>query len=378
MKNLLITGAGILLIPFLCFFNKINAQEIASSGFVINGNINGLDKGTMMLVYPASGKIIADSTAIENGAFHFKGSVNAPVSADLYVKEWRNQSLNFYLENSAIHIALNRDSIGSSKVTGSLSNVDYDSVKALMAPYYECLSSLRILSNFASKQHLDSVSAYVDKIYDELPRAQRKRITDYALSHPGSYAITNRLFINFTNDQTELPLLKEVYDNFSASVKKSEGGKSIAALMKRMERVQVGNKAPDFSLPNERGEKVQLSSFKGKYVLLDFWASWCVPCRAESPSLVKAFNKYKSKNFTIVSVSLDVEKDKQKWLDAIQKDGLTWTNVSSLKGYEEEGVRQLYSVQGIPDNFLISPGGKIIARGLRGAEVEAKLAELIK
>jgi thiol-disulfide isomerase/thioredoxin len=123
---------------------------------------------------------------------------------------------------------------------------------------------------------------------------------------------------------------------------------------------------------------VRLSSFKGKYVLIDFWASWCVPCRKETPFLVKAFDKYKSKNFTIVSISLDVEKDKQKWLDAIHKDEMLWPNLSSLKGYEEVGVRQLFSVQGIPDNFLINPDGVIIARGLRGLELEKELALVLK
>lgn len=364
--------------------NELCAQSAPAKNdsYFITGNITQAEKGTMMLSYWTGKKAILDSAVIESGNFYFKGSLKFPTPARIYLKgtkhQYAEQNLNFYLENSAIQIFVNTDSMFASVVKGSRSNDDKEAISALLAPYYESMGSLRKVRDFASSQHLASVLSNVDKIYDELPDAQRKLIVDYALAHPNSYAISEMLFINFTNNQTDLPLLQKVYGNFSDSVKASVGGQQIAALLERMERVAIGNTAPGFSLPNEQGNMVKLSSFKGKYVLLDFWASWCVPCRQETPFLVEAFHKYKNRNFTIVSVSLDVEKDKQKWLDAIQKDGMAWTNLSSLKGYVEEGARQLYSVQGIPDNFLISPDGKIIARGLRGMDLEKKLSEVIK
>lgn len=139
--------------------------------------------------------------------------------------------------------------------------------------------------------------------------------------------------------------------------------------------IQVGATAPEIKLPDINGKEVALSSFKGKYVLVDFWASWCGPCRGENPNVVAAFNKYKDKNFTVLGVSLDSDKDK--WQTAINKDHLTWTHISDLKGWESVAARD-YSVESIPSNFLIDPNGKVIARDLRGEELMNELSKVLK
>ncbi len=141
----------------------------------------------------------------------------------------------------------------------------------------------------------------------------------------------------------------------------------------------LGQAAPEISLPDANGREVKLSSFRGKYVLVDFWASWCGPCRQENPNVVKAYNRFKDKNFTILGVSLDNPGEKDKWLKAVMKDNLTWTQVSDLKGWESAVVPVYkFGEAGIPYNVLVDPGGKIIAERLRGNELEAKLAEVLK
>ena len=146
--------------------------------------------------------------------------------------------------------------------------------------------------------------------------------------------------------------------------------------MEVLKRLSTGAIAPDFIQPDMLGSSVKLSSFRGKYVLLDFWASWCLPCRRENPNLVNLYHRYSNKNFTIISVSIDW--DKQDWLQAITKDNMTWINVSELKGSKGSLVTKMYGVMSIPDNYLIDPYGKIIGKRLLGDELNMRLENLLK
>lgn len=173
------------------------------------------------------------------------------------------------------------------------------------------------------------------------------------------------------------PLTKDdVREIVNNTAEKFPNHKGIAAIKQALEG-WIGKPAPEISLPDPDGKEVKLSSFKGKYVLVDFWASWCGPCRAENPNVVNAYNKFKDKNFDILGVSLDRPGEKDKWLKAVKDDKLTWTHVSDLQ-YWNSAVVPLYKIEGIPYNVLVDPSGIIVAENLRGASLEKKLSMLLK
>ncbi len=358
---------------------------MAQKGFTINGKIGTLDApAKAYLSYSNDGVKITDSAILHKGKFTFVGKLSSPVAAELMLKHdavvtterTGHDELSFYLENSDITI-MAKDSIWRAAVKGSATNDDDNTLRALQRPYRRIADSvMNVYNSWTPQQRKDTVftkslgaimrSTQVG--YDSLNRA-------FIAAHPDSY-ISLRVFkdlelaYNFNPDTAAVKFAR-----FPASMKASALGKQIAAAIETGKKTNTGVLAMDFIQNDTTGKAVKLSDFRGHYVLVDFWASWCKPCRAENPNLLKAYNKYKSKNFTILGVSLDEEKGRRAWLGAVKQDGLPWTQVSELKGFKSKAA-VLYGVSAIPTNFLIDPNGKIIARNLRGEELDRKLATL--
>lgn len=255
-----------------------------------------------------------------------------------------------------------------------------NSLKNLLKYYNDQLGSIN-----ARKMAMDTMV-----LYDSTRMAKEAELKQYSIETETAllkYADTTKspmvaLFVvgpllgNQSDPAKVMPVMTSISKRFQAHTLVSKVvGEYFANMQKAQSAIKEGSAAPDFSLPDQNGNIISLSSFKGKYVLVDFWASWCGPCRMENPNVVAAYQKYKNKNFTILGVSLD--KAKEPWLKAIQDDQLTWTHVSDLK-FWESAVVPLYSIEGIPYNVLIDPTGKIVAQNLRGGALDAKLAEVLK
>ena len=202
---------------------------------------------------------------------------------------------------------------------------------------------------------------------------KKQLVINYTKSHPSSIVSAYEIYSNFSYNP-RLGQLDSLYQELDTNLRTTYFGRIIENIIEKEKLTAIGKPAPEFSANDVNGKPIALSSFKGKYVLIDFWASWCGPCRQENPNVVKAYHRFHDKGFDIFGVSLD--RDKVKWLEAINKDGLDWTQVSDLKGWESASV-SLYGVQGIPMNYLLDKNGIIVAKGLRGDELENKLAEIL-
>jgi peroxiredoxin len=349
--------------------------------YTVQGTIGALNApAKIYLQFRQVGKTLTDSITLKDGKFQFTGNVGAtPVMAYLELNKkgtgpGYKDYKGIYLEKGTINVN-SKDSLASATVDGTKTNREGASYTLAHKPIDDAYAALEAKIKAASDDVKKSdafikENSKTEKAIDAQDAQINKK---FIQDNPDSFISLNALeSFAYGADYVDIAPL---FNGLSPAIKASESGKQFAERLPKLKAVALGATAPEFAEADTAGKMVSLSSFRGKYVLIDFWASWCGPCRQENPNVVRAFNHYKGQKFTIVGVSLDRPGAKDKWLKAIHNDGLAWTQLSDLKFWDSKAAG-LYAVRGIPQNFLLDPDGKIIGKNLRGEDLENKLEEI--
>lgn len=334
--------------------DKTPKQVKAEDGFLISGTIEGFANGTVLKLLNGNSGVEESNTTVQNGKFSFTGKSSSP---DFKVIGVNGQApfITVFLDNSEVKINAKKDAFEKADIKGSVSHNDFVAFINVTKPYEDLLMGK---GRFESK-FMYEAAATIEKFVNE---------------HRGSFI--SPLAIYRQNQITgDYEKLESLYNNLSVKVKASPIANYLAQQIEQNKAAGYGKPLADFSQADSTGKEIFLSSLKGKYVLIDFWASWCGPCRAENPNVVNIFQKYKDRNFTVLGISLD--RAKQPWIDAIAADNLSWTHLSDLK-FWSNSVAQQFGIQSIPQNFLIDPQGNLIGKNLRGAALEYKLSRVIR
>ena len=340
----------------------------AQSGYKVTGTVEGMPDGKAIIATVNGSSLDTLAKAdVKNGSFEFTGNVSEPTGAYIMVIGQRG-AIPFMLENA--NITVNAGQAGLT-VTGSEGQKIYDQFMAINTTTQQ--EAMKLQQEYQAANGDQAKMQAVQEAYAKLMTDAQAKETELIKANPDSYVST--FVIVSSMGQMEYEQLKERYNLLGEKAKASAQGKAIAAQIAKLESTAIGQIAPNLTITTQEGESISLYDIKGKVKLIDFWASWCGPCRGENPHVVEIYKEYHPKGLEIFGVSLD--NNKEAWVKAIADDGLVWKHGSDLKGWQSAPA-QLYSVSGIPHTVLLDENNKIIAKNLRGDELKQKIAELLK
>jgi peroxiredoxin len=370
MKKIVLLAIATLSI-FAC--NKVSENE-----FVISGTAEGIENGTKVYlqVQGETEMIAKDTVEVQSGKFEIKGAFETLEIAIVTVEG--NNPIPFIMENGNITIKVNKDTIQNSVVGGTPENELFQDYSGKTKVIYKKIGDFQASKQeeFMSAQAVND-TVTMNALMKQLKTMQEELIVlakDAISKNNDKYLSALLLENNLATQTITAEEGKAYFDKFTDKIKQTRAGKSIEKIVKAATEVVIGKPAPDFSAPSPEGKTISLKESLGKVTIIDFWASWCAPCRQENPNVVAMYNELHEKGLNIIGVSLD--KDGDKWKEAIAKDGLTWAQISNLKFWQEP-IAEQYNVKSIPATFILDENGIIVARDLRGDELKAKVKELL-